>query len=147
MILDIRAIRRTGKDQQDFYFEYALEQELSDIPNVKVLSPVKVNGTITLTGTHEAFVEGEVIFTLSGECTKCLTETNREYVSEFAEEVFEGNAEGYSVVNDRIDLSKIITDAILINMPVTLLCIDDCKGLCAGCGVNLNDEQCKCKNK
>ncbi len=147
MFLDIKAIRRTGKDFQDFYFEYPLEQDLSEIPNVKVLSPVKVSGRVTLTGVHDAYVEGEVVFVLSGECTKCLKDAKRDFSVEFAEEVFQDNPDGYSVVNDKIDLSKIVIDAILINMPLTLLCKDDCKGLCLGCGVNLNDEECKCKNK
>ncbi len=147
MILDLKAIRRTGKDQQDFFFEYNLDANLSDIPNVEVAPLVKIDGTITLTGNHQAYVEGEITFTLVGECTKCLKDAQREYSVDFAEDLCENNPDGYSVVNDRIDLSKIVIDAILINMPVTLLCKDDCLGLCSGCGVNLNDEDCKCKNK
>ena len=147
MILDLRAIKRTGKDEQDFFFEYNLDQQISDIPNVEVAPLVKVSGYIALTGNHQAYVEGQVNFTLCGECTKCLKNTAREYTVDFAEDLCENNIDGYSVVNDRVDLTKIVTDAILINMPVTLLCSDDCQGICLGCGVNLNDEKCKCKNK
>ncbi len=147
MILDLRAIRRTGKDYQDFFFEYNLDENLSDIPHVEVDKVVKVEGTISLTGNHQAYVEGQVNFTLCGECTKCLKQTQRQFSVDFAEDLCENNLDGYSVVNDRVDLTKIVKDAILINMPVTLLCSDDCKGICFGCGVNLNDEQCKCKNK
>ena len=147
MILDLKAIRREGKDSHDFFFEYNLGRELSDIPNVSVLPLVKVQGTITLTDVHQAYIDGQVDFTLAGECTKCLKNSQREYFAIFNEEVFENNQDGYSVVNDKVDLSKIVIDAILINMPLNFLCSDGCKGICVGCGVNLNDEICKCKNK
>ena len=147
MVLDLNAIRRAGKDSQEFYFEYNLGENLCNIPNVEVLPIVKVQGEVALTGNHQAYIQGEVIFTLKGECTKCLKDTQREYVSYINEDVIENNLDGYSVVNDKVDLTKIVIDAMLIEMPMTLLCSENCKGLCFGCGVNLNDEECKCKNK
>jgi len=65
-------------------------------------------------------------------------------VIDFAEQVDNENENGYRVVNDKIDLTKIVDDAIIINAPTTLLCREDCKGICAGCGVNLNEDDCKC---
>ena len=64
---------------------------------------------------------------------------------EFNEAVEENNPDGYSLTNDTVDLTKIVDDAIAINAPVNFLCDEDCKGICVGCGVNLNDGDCKCK--
>ena len=32
-------------------------------------------------------------------------------------------------------------------MDTKTLCSEDCKGLCPGCGVNLNHEACRCKKQ
>ena len=145
MILDLKKIRAKGKEEESFFFEYSPETQLLDMPNAKLILPVKISGEITITDRHSAYVEGEVAFTIKGECTRCLAETEREFVVNFAEQVDQENENGYTVVNDRIDLTKIVDDAIIINAPVSFLCKDDCKGICAGCGTNLNVSECKCK--
>lgn len=146
MILDLKKLKRSGKEQSGFFFEYFPETEILDLPGGKIVGPVKINGTVTLTGEHGAYIEGEADFTIAGECTRCLKDTVKEYSAEFKEEVEENNPDGYSVVNDTVDLRKIIDDLIAINSPVSFLCKEDCKGICVGCGVNLNDGECKCKN-
>ena len=103
---------------------------------------MKVEGTIYVTGEHSAEISGEVTFVLRGECTRCLEDAEREYVVSFDEVA--GEEDGYPVVNDKIDLGKIVDDAVIVNMPVKFLCKDDCKGICPNCGVNLNVADCKC---
>ena len=146
MILDLKKIRAKGKEEESFFFEYTPENQLLDMPNGELLTPVKISGEITLTDRHSAYVEGEITFTLEGECTRCLKQTSKKYSAFFAEQLEQGSDEGYPLVNDKIDLSKIVEDAILINMPVSFLCKEDCKGMCFNCGANLNDEKCKCNN-
>ena len=144
MIIDLKKLRTSGKTESSFYFEYAPETQLSDIPQTEILSPVKVNGTVTLTDMHSAYIDGEISFTLKGECTRCLGDAEREYIAEFAEQVEENNDDGYSVINDKVDLTKIVDDRIILNLPINFLCKDDCKGICPKCGANLNQEECKC---
>ena len=143
MILDLRKILRSGENSEDFFFLYEPENELSSIPEVKVVSPVKIIGTATLTGNHTCLVEGEIVFSLKGECTRCLKEAERGYIASFSEEVT-GAVDSYPVVNDTVDLRKIAEDTILMNMPLAFLCKDDCKGLCASCGKDLNEGKCDC---
>lgn len=52
----------------------------------------------------------------------------------------------FRVGQDEIDLSVEIRDALLLAQPIQVVCQDDCKGLCAGCGANLNFEECRCEN-
>lgn len=44
-----------------------------------------------------------------------------------------------------IDISDDVRQTILLAVPLKLLCREDCRGLCAGCGVNLNSEACRCE--
>lgn len=145
MILDLKKLKRTGKDSSNFFFEYSPETELLDLPNANIVLPISVNGTVTITGEHSAYLDGEVVFSVKGECTRCLKDTEKEYALNFQEGVESNNPDGYPVKNDTVDLRPIVDDLIAINSPVTFLCSEDCKGICAGCGVNLNDDKCKCK--
>lgn len=44
-----------------------------------------------------------------------------------------------------IDLSVGIREAIVLSQPITLVCKQDCRGLCPECGVNLNMKRCACR--
>lgn len=145
MILDLRKIKRSGKDTEDFFFEYVPENFEVDIPSANLVLPVKVNGTITLTGNHTAYLEGEVSFGIEGECTRCLDMVKQEFVAFFDETAGEDAEDSYPVINDTINLTKLVEDCISAEIPITLLCKEDCKGLCVGCGANLNKQDCKCK--
>ena len=147
MVIDLKKIKRSGKESQDFFFLYAPKTETLDIPSAEFKEEVKVNGTVTLTGEHSAFIEGEVVFTIVADCTRCLTRTEQDYLVEFSESVDQDDEEGYPVKNDTVDLTRIVDDLILMNNPISFLCKEDCLGICPNCGVNLNQDQCKCKNK
>ena len=101
---------------------------------------------MTILDKHSALVELEIDFTLKGECTRCLELTEKSFSISLSEQCDEDGSV-YPVVNDKINLDKIVEDAVLMNMPLIFLCKEDCKGICAGCGVNLNTDKCKCKNE
>ncbi|MBE2254377.1 MAG: DUF177 domain-containing protein [Myxococcus sp.] len=41
-----------------------------------------------------------------------------------------------------IDLDPIVREQVLLALPVTVLCREDCKGLCPTCGQDLNENDC-----
>ena len=43
-----------------------------------------------------------------------------------------------------LDLVDIIEQTLDFKIPASVLCKEDCKGLCQGCGANLNIEACSC---
>lgn len=49
------------------------------------------------------------------------------------------------IEGDEIDLDEIIRQEVVFNLPVRVVCSDDCKGLCQYCGANLNQGRCKCE--
>lgn len=144
MIIDLRKIIRGGKDEESFFFEYCPELD-TGVPNGELVLPVIINGTAKITGRHSAFIEGEIEFTVKGDCTRCLSPTEKTFTVSFAEIADNDDEDAYPVVNDTVDLSVIADEKILTSIPVSFLCSDDCKGLCPVCGKNLNDGDCKCK--
>ena len=51
------------------------------------------------------------------------------------------------VPEDIIDITEDVREEILLSVPSRFKCSDDCKGLCPGCGADLNTEPCRCKKK
>jgi uncharacterized protein len=41
-----------------------------------------------------------------------------------------------------IDLDPIVREQVLLALPVSVLCREDCKGLCSVCGQDLNESDC-----
>ena len=47
--------------------------------------------------------------------------------------------------NELINLTPDVREDILLSLPMVAVCSAECRGLCSGCGVNLNRKNCKCK--
>lgn len=45
-----------------------------------------------------------------------------------------------------LDLAQAALEQVYLEIPMKPLCRPDCRGLCASCGVNLNNEACRCAN-
>jgi uncharacterized protein len=54
------------------------------------------------------------------------------------QEVFDGKT---------IDLDPIVREQLILALPLTIVCREDCKGLCPQCGINRNDATCSCETK
>jgi len=46
---------------------------------------------------------------------------------------------------DEIDLSGLLEEQLALAMPSKALCRSDCRGICQGCGADLNREPCRCE--
>jgi uncharacterized protein len=46
--------------------------------------------------------------------------------------------------SQEIDLADKVREALLLDLPIRLLCREDCRGLCPSCGANLNAGDCGC---
>lgn len=47
--------------------------------------------------------------------------------------------------DDKVDIGRVVNDALILNMEMRPLCKEDCKGFCGLCGVDLNISPCRCK--
>lgn len=45
---------------------------------------------------------------------------------------------------EAIDLSELVRQLLVLNLPARSLCRPDCRGLCAQCGADLNHGECRC---
>jgi len=102
---------------------------------------------------HQIVLTTNIIYSAKQECDRCTTE----YIEEFEQDVKiiylfeqkEKQTEDTEVHfldpdEDIIDIRSDVIDFVRLGLPMKKLCDDECKGLCSGCGVNLNEEDCKC---
>ena len=45
----------------------------------------------------------------------------------------------------RLDVNNLVAEQIYLSLPMKPLCGEGCRGLCPGCGTNLNLETCRCE--
>lgn len=86
-------------------------------------------------------VRGAVRTTLGLSCHRCLTQWEEEVDLDIAEAMgFEEDEEAdvYALEGDVADLEPVLRDAVLLEAPIRPVCSEDCRGLCATCGADLN---------
>ena len=91
-------------------------------------------------------VEGGATFV----CARCLKEMPADVTVDITELFYapghgEGEEDAYRVVGTDIDLEPAVRDAVTLALPLNPVCKEDCKGLCATCGKDLNFEGCVCR--
>ena len=130
-------------------FDLQLDYEQLDISNESpAVEPIRVSGQVR--NVADALVlEGEAVTTLSLVCDRCLKPFEREMAvtldTLLATEVENEDSDIILLDNDEIDLDELVREAFILDMDTKHLCSDNCKGLCSGCGVDLNREECRCK--
>ena len=50
-------------------------------------------------------------------------------------------------IGDEIDLTHDLEEQVAMSLPLKPLCAEQCKGLCAECGADLNMSSCACSEK
>jgi uncharacterized protein len=148
-VIDTRALgRRPGSMRKDSYTVPApadLGVEMVGVPE----------GTeIELDLRLEAVMEGVLVSgtaraPLSGECARCLDPLTSSIEVELQElYVYSDTRSGESAEDDErrlegdlIDLEPVVRDAMVLALPLSPLCQDDCPGLCTDCGVRLADAE------
>lgn len=46
---------------------------------------------------------------------------------------------------ETLDLDDVVREQVELALPMARLCSEECQGLCAHCGANLNDAKCTCE--
>jgi uncharacterized protein len=88
-------------------------------------------------------VRGPAETALQLTCHRCLTVWTETLAVEITEALgFDDDGDGYALEKDTADLEPVLRDALLLEVPLRPMCRDDCRGLCATCGADLNTATC-----
>ena len=130
---------------------------LSDTSDIDfTLRKVDLDCLITKT-SNTVFIKGNLSAIINGNCSRCLEDVSIPIGGNFTytlvpakaeiREDLELTAEELEISHysgEFIDLTSIICEQIILQIPIKTLCRGGCKGLCPQCGMNLNNSSCNC---
>ena len=149
MLLDLREI--IGVPGGIAQFEY--QPDLSDAAVgsvVSILQPTRAAGSVVnRAGALTLTAIVDVICLCI--CARCLDEFEYPVQQHISAYLTEGGEDGedpdsYLLQGDKIDVDEIILTEFLLELEETLLCREDCEGICEICGADLNDGECDCED-
>lgn len=116
------------------------------------LDVASVNGNLHLGRTTEGiWVRGTLAVVVDLQCVRCLVPVERELAIELDERFQlppideEDIGEVYPIEADHhIDLEPVLREAVIVSIPMRVLCRVSCAGLCPTCGQDLNEGPCDC---
>lgn len=152
MLLDLSKIIDMPGASTDFVLSLDLH-DLQFGSCCPLQTPVTASGIIRNTA-GVLMATGSITAHLNAVCDRCAGEYEEDIelplnvvlATELADEDHED--EGiFPLEGNGADMDEIVRTVFILNMDTKFLCSDDCKGLCCGCGVNLNHEACKCQKE
>ena len=120
----------------------------------KFLTPVKVKGSfVNIGGSIE--LGATAVCRLEYSCDRCCESFEDEFQcsideifkKEDAKDLDSQNPDAIILEGTAVELDEIVLGNIIVNLPQKRLCREDCKGLCANCGQNLNVSACNCDTR
>jgi len=100
-------------------------------------------------------ISGHIINTVLYDCDRCLESfCNKNIIKTdllLSNDSGKLDNQNYETIyfsdhKDSVDLTKILLEILIIEIPFKKLCTNPCKGLCPVCGINLNYKLCSCSN-
>ena len=87
------------------------------------------------------YVLGSLKTNVGLQCSRCL----KNFTQAIGNEKFSCDCEIENI--DVIDLTDRIREDIIVALPIQPLCHQACRGLCGGCGKDLNEGSCGCEKQ
>ena len=137
--------------RQTLRVEGWIEPDDEDLPFVNEES-FNVVLNATWAGSGELVVMGGVVGVVNQDCRRCLDRVKRRVDVDFTllfappDLLEEDDTETHplEIGVREINLEPYVREEVILAVPAFAQCRDDCRGLCAGCGENLNESECKC---
>ncbi|MCT4594881.1 MAG: DUF177 domain-containing protein [Anaeromicrobium sp.] len=114
---------------------------------IEILSPVSLKGKIFYED-DSIYLEAHIKTKAECICHRCLQKFQVDIENSIHEKLTineEEMQDYYYIDKNSLDIAEIVDNALVLNMPMKLVCDENCQGLCLACGVNLNEEQCDCE--
>lgn len=153
-------IRLDAARYEPFFWQESIdlqEEEKRDL-ELLALSPVRCQGSLTHTAP-DFLLHGDLSYEQTVACNRCLkpvqqavecaidlvlVERSRKREAT-ADEQLEAQELGLVEVEGGVfDSRPLIVEQVELSLPMKPLCREDCAGLCAQCGQDLNEGRCSC---
>ncbi len=117
----------------------------------ELIKPVRVSGQVASAGLGRYYWRGEVETEVRGACRRCLAPVNVAVSAPvgvlFTDDSLADDPSAWVIEENAtvLDLSEAVREELILSVPAYVLCREDCRGLCPGCGEDLNLRSCACR--
>ncbi len=150
-----RILANKGREEN---FEIPIEMETYKTSHFEYTFDSKelVKLTLKCVKQNVLLLDAKIDVTLNIPCDRCLEEVKKRIFIESSKELDltkksvdeceDEDFEDFSsyIEGTDLDADKFVYGEVLLNLPMKVLCKDDCKGFCNRCGTNLNHNECGC---
>lgn len=151
MLINLTDILSTEGKSKELSVSLSSDFFKLDKKQYKIMKNGPVNLVFKNQGKGKAKITGNGEFIFQARCDRCVERTDISILVSVSEEVSEedilhpSDADEFHYLNGyELDTDMLISNEILINWPVKILCKEDCKGICPKCGKDLNQGDCGC---
>ena len=153
MLISLSEIMNTKDKVEQILAEIEMEKFIYEGSSYEFARKEPVSLTITNLGDRVVLIEGSVKLSIIILCSRCLKELeysmdisiNKEVDFKLTKEERAKDLDEANYISEyNLDVDILIKDEIIIGLPMSLLCSDECKGICMHCGSNLNEGSCDC---
>jgi uncharacterized protein len=134
--------------------ELAPDDDVWQESDTRPSEPISVTGRISAAGEGRYYWSGRLAGSIELACRRCLEPVHLE-VDEEAHMLFAEAEDDDEEADDpdifrippganTLDIRPAVREQWLLVVPAFALCREDCKGLCANCGADLNAGACAC---
>lgn len=148
LVLDTRELGRRPGSMREVRLPAPAPEGLGIVDLIGVPVGAELDLDLRLESVMEGvLVTGAVTAPVTGQCGRCLDDLSDTLQVRFQElyvypEGGTGTAEDEDesrMQGDLLDLEPALRDAVVLALPLTPLCDEDCEGLCVDCGERLAD--------
>lgn len=147
------------RDHMGAIKNYQLHEEIADLdPSLKPLTAL--NGNVDLIRTNDGILVRANLYTnVELTCSRCLTQFSIPVRFKIDEEFLPtidittgarlpktDDTDEAALIDSHhlLDLTEVVRQDLMLALPIVPICRNDCQGLCANCGQNLNEGDCDC---
>ena len=142
-----RALKNPG---QIYPFEESVTLDPMEVLSDPVaFREIRVEGEYLCPGDNRISLKAGVTAVAETRCSRCLEPVELPVKASldvtFDRQPDPEDPDLYSFEASTIELTDAVRDALLLELPMRVLCSEDCRGLCPVCGINLNKGTCTCQ--
>lgn len=152
MLIDLSELLSAEHGKQDFKADIEMDVFKTKQGSYGFAAKEPVYIHIENTGRKVLMLTAHSRISLNMPCDRCLADVKIDFDIDISKEINMGrpleeaeDADEFSFIRDgNLDVDKLVYNEILVNLPMKVLCSENCKGICNRCGANLNLQPCDC---
>ena len=152
MYIELSDILSVTNKELDIPASIEMNRFVSKTDDYEIISKSPFTVHLKNTGKKKLSISFETVVSLNIPCSRCLADVRNDIHIE-VNKIIDMNESDHEEIDldeqsfiegKELNLEMLIYKEILVNLPMKVLCSENCKGICNRCGANLNIQSCDC---